>query len=58
MSESKIKKTLCNSFNKFCGEVKLFGHPVEDFEFNDMSPEQMKQIKKVLIKKIDSYATN
>lgn len=56
MPQSKIKKTLCNSLDKFCGSVKLFGHPVEDFEFEDMTPEQMKQIKKVLIKKMDSYA--
>lgn len=57
MANSKIKKTLCNTIDKLCGEVKLFGHPVEDFDFEDMTKEEAKQIKKVLLKKIERYAT-
>ncbi len=56
MVNSKLKKTLCNTMDKLCGEVNLFGHPIEDFEFQDMTPEQVKQIKKYLLKKIDKYA--
>ena len=58
MANSKIKKTLCNTIDKLCGDVKLFGHPVEDFDFDNMTPEEIKEVRKRLTEKINAYATH
>jgi len=56
---NKLKKGLKESMDKILDKyevsTKVFGHPVEDFDINDMSTAQMKSMKRLLIKKIDSY---
>lgn len=59
MSRKKIKKavneSIDNLLDKYNVDIKLFGHPVKDFELSEMTTSQIRDMRKVLIKKIDSY---
>ena len=59
----KLKKGIKHSIDTILDkhgvrEVKMFGHPVEDFELDGMTISQMKDMKRVLFKKIDNYGRN
>lgn len=56
----KLKKGLIESMDRFIEpiqDLKLFGHPVEDFEIENMTPEERKEYKKLLKLKIDKLAS-
>jgi len=60
---NKLKKGIKHSIDTLLDkhgvrEVKMFGHPVEDFELDGMTISQMKDMKRVLFKKIDNYGRN
>ena len=59
MSQSKVRKCLNDSIDKMLLELgvdnaKLFGNPVEDFDFDNMSINEIRNIRKLLSKKIDN----
>jgi len=58
MCREKIRKGITHSIDFLLEEneveIKLFGNPVTDFEFNDLSRSQIKAIRELLIKKIDN----
>ena len=55
MAKNKLKKNLCNKIDSFCEglDVNLFGQPVEDFDLESMSDDQLKLVKKLLLIKIE-----
>lgn len=59
MCKSRIKKAVEESVDKILDkygvDIKMFSHPVEELELADMPTEQVTSIKKLLIKKINSY---
>lgn len=55
----KIKKGIEDSIDKILDkygvDVKVFGHPAEDYKLEQLSVDQMMSIRKVLMKKIVNY---
>jgi hypothetical protein len=57
---SKIKKCINQSIDDLLlkygidKDVKLFGNPIEDFDFDNMSINEIRNIRKLLSKKIDN----
>ena len=56
MCKEKIKKGISESIDYLVGDVKLFSHKLDDFNFDDIPSSQMKQIRELLIKKLDRYS--
>lgn len=50
----KLKKAIIDAMGE---PIKLFGHPVEDYEFEKMTPEERKEYKKLLQLKIEKLAS-
>lgn len=49
----KLKKSLSETMDKFIDPVKLFGHPIDDFEFDKMSLSDRNELKKLLKDKME-----
>lgn len=57
---NRVKKGIKESIDTLLekhgvGEVKMFGHPIEDFELDGMTLTQIKDMKRILFKKINKY---
>ena len=58
---SKLKKNISNSIDEILfetgvdGDLKIFGNPLEDFNIQDMSNSQLKDIRRLLLNKLDNY---
>lgn len=60
MCKSKLGRALFMTIDKYVpsfDNVKLFGHPVEDFEIDKMSKEDRRLMKKALKKKLDKLSS-
>lgn len=59
--KNKLRKTLSNTLDEILirkgidKDVRLFSNPVDDFDFSDMSVEQMRLIREHLTKKISKH---
>ena len=58
---SKIKKNISNSIDEILfetgvdGDVKIFGNPLEDFDMKELTRSQLKDIRRLLLNKLDNY---
>jgi hypothetical protein len=58
---SKIKKNISNSIDEILfetgvdGDVKIFGNPLEDFDIKELTRSQLKDIRRLLLNKLDNY---
>ena len=58
---SKIKKNISNSIDEILfetgveGDVKIFGNPLEDFDMKELTRSQLKDIRMLLLNKLDNY---
>ena len=58
---SKIKKNISNSIDEILfetgveGDVKIFGNPLEDFDIKELTRSQLKDIRMLLLNKLDNY---
>ena len=58
---SKIKKNISNSIDEILfetgvdGDLKIFGNPLEDFDMKELTRSQLKDIRRLLLNKLDNY---
>lgn len=58
---SKVKKNISNSIDEILfetgvdGDVKIFGNPLEDFDMKELTRSQLKDIRRLLLNKLDNY---
>jgi len=58
---SKVKKNINNSIDEILfeqgidGDVKIFGNPLEDFDMKELTRSQLKDIRRLLLNKLDTY---
>jgi hypothetical protein len=58
---SKIKKNISNSIDEILfeqgidGDIKIFGNPLEDFDMKELTRSQLKDIRRLLLNKLDTY---
>lgn len=53
----KIKKGIIDAMDEFIEPLKLFGHPIEDFQIDKMTPEERKEFLKIQKMKIERLAS-
>jgi len=62
MCNSIVKKSITESIDNILKkygidpDVKLFGNPVTEFDFENMSSDEFKSVRDLLLKKLDKYA--